>query len=95
MRFSTLFLTTVLGLALTGCTQQEKNEAAREAGREAHEAKEDVNSAARKAGKIAHEVAEDSKEAAEKAGHAIKKAAKEAKAGWNEAKRESKTEERK
>jgi hypothetical protein len=101
---STFALLAVLGTS--ACTRAERDSAAREAGREAHEAKQDTkraadkiedgaDTAARKAGKAAHEIAQESKEAAAKAGRALKRATKEAKEGWNEAARESRTERKK
>ena len=68
-------------ITFTGCTQAERNSAAREAGQETREAAEKADGLARKAGRAAHEVAQESKEAAAKAGKAIKQASNEAKAG--------------
>jgi hypothetical protein len=90
MRIGTAIFAFLVVVGSTACTPAQRDSAAREAGREAHEAKEAADSAAKKAGRVAHEVAEDSKEAAKKAGAAVSKAAKEAKEGWNEAARESK-----
>jgi hypothetical protein len=93
---TTALLSLALLLGSTACTRYERDSAAREAGREAHEAKREIeqgaDTAARKAGRAAHEIAEESREAAQKAGSAIKKAAGEAREGWREAARESKDE---
>jgi hypothetical protein len=90
----TAILSVALILTSTACTRHERDSAAREAGREAHEAKREIqagaDTAARKAGRAAHEIATESKEAAQKAGTAIKKAAGEAREGWKEAARDSK-----
>jgi hypothetical protein len=91
---TTALLSFALLLSSTACTRYERDSAAREAGREAHEAKQDIqqgaDTTARKAGRAAHEIAQESKEAAQKAGSAIKKAAGEAREGWKEAARDSK-----
>jgi hypothetical protein len=79
-----------VSLVLGGCTQQEVNSGAREAGRETREAGREVNEGARKAGRVAHEIADDAKAAAKKAAKAIGKASREAKEGWKEAEREDK-----
>lgn len=91
MRNQGMWLAAVIAIGLTGCTERQVNSNAREAGREAQEAKQETKSAAREAGRAAHELAQETKEAAAKAGHVLKKAGKEAKAGWEEAKQDSRS----
>jgi len=94
MRTWTVLPTIIVALGLVGCTTQETDSAARQAGRNTHEAAEDLKrdteSAARKAGKAAHEIATETEEAAKKAGQTIKRTAREAREGWKEAEREDK-----
>ena len=72
-------LVAFLAMGVAGCTRDDGHR----------------DSAAREAGKSAYKIAEDTRKAAKKAGSKLRAASREAREGWNEAKDEARSREKK